>query len=290
MLAVDRRLRILEQVAEDQSIQVGDLAARFGVSEMTVRRDIRRLERDGFLRRTYGGATAHLTRSFDLAFNARALLAAREKRLIGMAATHLIDDVSTIYLGIGTTVEQFARYLPARPDLTVVTGSVVIASLLGTRPIRTVILGGAVRRDELTCVGPVAIATLARYRFDLAVVGTFGVSARWGITELADEDAEVSRVAIGRAARTFVLADGTKLGYAGTAVVAPVDGIHTLVTDASAPEAELRALDARGVRVVVAAPAAATDSAAPAAAADPAAPAAAGEVRAATAAAAGRSR
>ena len=86
MLAVDRRLKILETVAEEQTIQVVELAARFRVSEMTIRRDIKRLERDGFLRRTYGGATAHLTRSLDLAFNARALQSAREKRLIGMAA------------------------------------------------------------------------------------------------------------------------------------------------------------------------------------------------------------
>ena len=77
MLAVDRRLKILETVAEEQTIQVGELATRFQVSEMTIRRDIKRLERDGFLRRTYGGATAHLTRSLDLAFNARALQAAR---------------------------------------------------------------------------------------------------------------------------------------------------------------------------------------------------------------------
>ena len=290
MLAVDRRLRILEHVAEDQSIQVSDLAARFEVSEMTVRRDIRRLERDGFLKRTYGGATAHLTRSLDLAFNARALLSAREKRLIGMAATRLIDDVSTIYIGSGTTAEQFARYLPARPDLTVVTGSVVIASLLGTRPIRTVILGGTVRRDELTCVGPVALSTLARYRFDLAVVGAAGVSARWGITELSDQDAEVNRVALDRAARTFVLADGSKLGNAETAVVAPVEGIHTLVTDASAPEAERRALEERGVRVVVADEAGAAQAQAATVAPLERAATAGPEERAAVVAAVGRSR
>src|SRR5664280_1590503 len=131
-LAADRRVKILERVADGMSIQVADLARDFGCSEMTIRRDILRLERDGFLRRTYGGATAHVTRSLDLAFNARALQSAREKRLIGMAAARLVVDASSIFIGIGTTCEQFGRYVRARPDLTVVTGSLPIASQLGT--------------------------------------------------------------------------------------------------------------------------------------------------------------
>ena len=81
---------------------------------MTIRRDIRRLERDGFIRQTYGGATAHVTRSFDISFNARALLAAREKRLIGMRAAGLVEDARVLFVGIGSTTEQFAQYLPAR--------------------------------------------------------------------------------------------------------------------------------------------------------------------------------
>ncbi len=265
MLAVDRRLRILEQVAEDQSIHVSELAAHFGVSEMTVRRDIRRLERDGFLKQTYGGATAHVTRSFDLSFNARALHSAREKRLIAMRAADLVGDATTIYLGVGTTVEQFARYVPVRPEQTIVTASVVVASLLGTRPVRTVVLGGTVRREELTCVGPIALATLARYRFDLAVVGVAGVSARWGFTELADEDAEVNRVALERAARTVVLAHGTKFGHVAAAVVGPVTLATTIVTDPTAP-AEMRdEIEALGVEVVLAARAAPREHAAAAA-------------------------
>jgi len=114
-LAADRRVKILERVADGESIQVADLAREYRCSEMTIRRDITRLERDGFLRRTYGGATAHLTRSLDVAFNARALANAREKRLIALAAVGLIEDARLIYLGIGTTAEHFARYLPPGP-------------------------------------------------------------------------------------------------------------------------------------------------------------------------------
>src|SRR5512133_774527 len=99
-LAADRRIKILERVADGMSIEIAEFARQFACSEMTVRRDIQRLERDGFLRRTYGGATAHLTRSLDLAFNARALAHAREKRLIALAATELIGEARVIFVGI----------------------------------------------------------------------------------------------------------------------------------------------------------------------------------------------
>jgi DeoR family transcriptional regulator, aga operon transcriptional repressor len=251
-LAADRRVRILERVAEGASLQVADLAREFGCSEMTIRRDIQRLERDGFLRRTYGGATAHLTRSLDVAFNARALANAAAKRLIGLTAARLVDAEANLFVGIGTTAEQFARYLPARVDLTVVTPSLPIAGMLGTRPGRAVIVGGTVRRDELCSVGPAARATLERYHFDIAVLGTAGLTARWGVTDLSDEDAEVMRVAAERSARVVVIADGTKLGQTAPAIVVPASSVHTLVTDPSAPAAELDRLREVGVEIVIA--------------------------------------
>jgi len=249
---VDRRHRILARVAAEQTIHVAELARELRVSEMTIRRDIRRLERDGFLRQTYGGATAHVTRSFDISFNARALQHAREKRLIGMRATELLDGARVVFLGIGTTAEQFARYLPPHPEMTVVTASLPIASLLGTRPVRTVSIGGTVLRDELSCNGPAAIRDLERYRFDVALIGAAGLSARWGITELTDEEAEVQRSAIERADRLILMADGSKIGAATNAVVAGADRIATLVTDASADADELDRLRALGVQVVLA--------------------------------------
>jgi DeoR/GlpR family transcriptional regulator of sugar metabolism len=252
LVPVDRRHVILERVADEQTIHVGALARELGVSEMTIRRDIRRLERDGFLRQTYGGATAHLTRALDVAFNARALQHPREKRLIAVRAASMLDGARTIFFGVGTTIEQFARYFHARPELTVVTASLPTASLLGTRAVRTVAVGGEIVRDDLTATGPIAVATLERYRFDVAVIGAAGVSAQWGITELSDDEADVQRIAIRRAERLIVLADGSKVGEAHGAVVALADAIESLVTDPSAPATELDALRGRGVRVVLA--------------------------------------
>ena len=109
------------------------------------------------------------------------------------------------------------------------------------------------RRDELSVVGPLAWAGLARWRFDLAIIGAAGMSARWGITELDDDDAETNRLALEQAAFTVVLADGSKIGAAASAIVAPAASAGILISDASAPTAELDALRARGVEIRLAA-------------------------------------
>jgi DeoR/GlpR family transcriptional regulator of sugar metabolism len=248
----ERRLVIVERVAEQESIQVSDLSKLFGVSEMTVRRDIRRLEQEGFVRRTYGGATAHLTKSIDLAFNARSLQNSRAKRLIAMRAVDEIADAHTIFLGIGSTAEQFAQCLPARANLTVITSSIPIASLLGTRPVRVIVLGGEVRRDELSCIGPVAEETIDRYFVDVAVLGAAGISALHGVTDLNDHEAAIGRRVIQRARRVVLIADGTKFGLTAMAFVAPISEVDIIVTDQSAAVTELTAVRAGGVEVIIA--------------------------------------
>jgi DeoR family transcriptional regulator, aga operon transcriptional repressor len=249
---VDRRRRILEQVAEQQTIRIAELARELGVSEMTIRRDVSRLEQDGFIRATYGGATAHITKSIELAFNARALENAPEKRLIGMRAAEDLAPAPVLYVGPGTTTEQFSLFLTRSAGQQVITGSLPVASLLGSRPAHVVALGGTVREEELACVGPVAVATLTRYRADVAVIGAAGVSATFGITELEDDLAEVNRAAIAQSSRLVVLADGSKIGADAHAVVAPASAISTLVTSAGAPTGELAALRSAGVEVIIA--------------------------------------
>jgi DeoR/GlpR family transcriptional regulator of sugar metabolism len=251
VLAVDRRHRILERVAEEQSIHIAALAEELDVSEMTIRRDVSRLERDGFLRRTYGGVTAHLTRSMELLFNERALRNTAAKRRIGMAVAESFGEATSVFIGIGSTAEQFAMFLPPRDDLTVITGSLPVASLLGTRRRRVVTLGGTVLSDDLACVGPVAAATVRRYHADVAVLGAAGVSARRGITELDDDAAEIQRLMIEHSERLTIVADGSKLGVSTLAAVAPASAMHTLVTDETAPGDELAAIEALGVEVVV---------------------------------------
>src|ERR1700724_3427597 len=231
MLANERRRLILERVAELQSIEAQALADELRVSAMTIRRDIKRLEQDGFLRQTYGGATVHITKSVELGFNSRALQYAAQKRLIGATAAQMIEPGQTLFLGEGTTTSQFAQFLPPHPHLQVITASLSHASLLASRNIRVIVLGGKLHADELTMTGPIAEATLNRFYADVCILGAAGVDPVVGVTELDYEAASLHRLMMERSRSTIVLADHSKLGFKAPSVVAPASMIGTLITD-----------------------------------------------------------
>lgn len=252
MLASERRRLILERVAEHQSIETQALAEELEVSEMTIRRDIKRLEQDGFLRQTYGGATVHVTKSVELGFNSRALQFSSQKRLIGTNAARLIEPGQTLFLGEGTTTAQFAQFLPPHPRLLVVTASLSHASLLCSRKISVVVVGGKLHADELIMTGPIAEATLNRFYADICVLGAAGIDPHVGLTELDYETAALHRLMMERSRHVMVLADHSKLGFRAPAVVAPVQMVNTLITDDTAPQEILAALRACGLQISLA--------------------------------------
>ncbi len=252
MLANERRRLILERVAEHQSIEAQTLADELDVSVMTIRRDIKRLEQDGFLRQTYGGATVHITKSVELGFNSRALQCSAQKRLIGTNAARVIEPGQTLFLGEGTTTAQFAQFLPPHPHLHVITTSLSHASLLCSRNISVIVVGGKLHADELTMTGSIAEATLHRFYADVCVLGAAGVDPVVGITESNYEAAAIHRLMMERARHVMVLADHSKLGFKASAVVAPLQMVHTLMTDDDVSEEMLAQLQDCGLHVSLA--------------------------------------
>jgi DeoR/GlpR family transcriptional regulator of sugar metabolism len=254
LLAVERRIKVLERIAADQAVEVSSLAREFEVSEMTIRRDLRRLDRDGFVRRTYGGATTRVVRAagaFEVTQSARMLHHAQEKRRIALRAADLIVGARVIFVGVGSTVEQFARLAAPRDGLLVITPSLVVASLLGTRRVQVIMAGGMVRQDELSCVGPAAVECVQRYNTDIAVIGAAGISARRGVTDLDDAEAGVIRAALDKTERIIVLADGSKFGDVALSTVVPLKRVSTIVTDATADPVEVDRIEREGVEVIV---------------------------------------
>jgi DeoR family transcriptional regulator, aga operon transcriptional repressor len=257
VLAVERRLKVLERLAADQAVEVSSLAREFGVSEMTIRRDLRRLDRDGFVRRTYGGATTRVVRAagaFEVTQTARMLHHAQEKRRIALRAAELTAGARVMFVGVGSTVEQFARLTAPRDGLLVITPSLVVASLLGTRRVGVIMAGGMVRQDELNCVGPAAVECVQRYNTDIAVIGAAGVSARRGVTDLDDQEAGVIRAALERTERIVVLADGSKFGDVALSTVVPIKRVSVILTDASADPVEVDRIEREGVEVILVEP------------------------------------
>jgi DeoR/GlpR family transcriptional regulator of sugar metabolism len=260
LLAVERRIKVLERIGADHAVEVSSLAREFGVSEMTIRRDLRRLDRDGFVRRTYGGATTRVVRAaggFEATQTARMLHHGQQKHLIALRAAALTAGARVLFVGVGSTVEQFARLATPRDGLLVITPSLVVASLLGTRRVRVIMAGGMVRQDELSCVGLTAVECVQRYNTEIAVIGAAGVSARRGVTELDDSEAGVIRAALDQTERIVVLADGSKLGDVALSTVVPISRVSLIITDPSADPDEVGRIEGEGVEVILAEPSAA---------------------------------
>lgn len=252
MLGSERRRIILQHAAKQQAIETQALADQLGVSLMTIRRDIKRLEQEGFIRQTYGGATVQITKSIELGFNSRALQSAAEKRLIGARAAELIEPDWCVFLGIGTTTGQVAQFLRATSSLLIVTSSLSHASLLSSRKIRVVAVGGALDPNDLGVSGPIAEDAVGRFHADICVLGAAGIDAEIGVTELDYQVAALHRLMIKHSRQVMLVGDHTKLDHCERAIVAPVTATHTLVTDQAASACTLDRLRSLGLQIVIA--------------------------------------
>lgn len=248
MDARSRRTAIEERVTSEGEVQFSLLAAEFGVSEMTIRRDIEALQATGVLRRVSGGAIA-LGGAFEPSYGSRAAHAADSKAHIAERIADLLQPGETVALDSGSTVASVARAISGRGlGLTVLTPSILVAMALADDEDTTVILtGGVVRAGELSLIGPDAESTFARYNCDTFVVGVAGVDADGGLTEYHPQEAAVKRAAIESSGRLIVGVDAAKLSRVHFVNVAPLEAVTTLVTDGASDEPTVSAARAVGI-------------------------------------------
>jgi DeoR/GlpR family transcriptional regulator of sugar metabolism len=247
-----RRRLVLELLDALGEVTVAELSERAGVSDMTVRRDLEALEREGLLKRVHGGAIGIESLSHEPPFASRAERAVDAKARIGRAAASLLADGETVILDVGSTTLEVAKALRERQGITLLTPSLRIAAILADRPgIRLVVTGGVVRVGELSLVGDLAERAFDNLLFDTFVMGVAGVAPAVGCTEFNLDDARVKRAALARSRRCVVVADSSKLGKAAFARICPLERVDVLVTDGQAPEEALSAVRAADVEVVV---------------------------------------
>jgi len=251
VLPSERRQALQRRLAARGEVGFAEMAEDFGVSEMTIRRDLETLEAEGLARRVRGGAISVISSSYEPPLAVRATTAADAKAAIGTAAAGLVNDGDTVIVDVGTTTLELARALHGRRGVTVVTASLPIAVELGTDPdIRVVVTGGQVRPGELSLTGGMAEDAFMTMNCDLAFIGVAGICPVPGLTEYNPDDARVKRAAIRAARRTIVVADASKLGRVAFSTVAPLSAVDVLVTDAPATHQALGDLAGAGVEVV----------------------------------------
>lgn len=242
-------MSIMGSLRSRDSVQVVELAAEHGVSEMTIRRDLDELARQGVVRRIRGGALSLLLRGEEPPFAVREWEAADAKRRIGVEVAALIADGEAVLLDGGTTVLEVARALRDR-RLTVVPLAMRPAQELSAAPrVRLVLPGGEVRPGDLNLVGPMAESAIRALRFDTAVLGCCGLSAEHGLTAHDLPEVAVKQAAIAAARRVIVACDAGKFTRTAFGAVCPFDRLHVVVTDPDIPQDQHDALIAAGVTV-----------------------------------------
>jgi DeoR/GlpR family transcriptional regulator of sugar metabolism len=204
----------------------------------------------GLLTRVHGGASV-LEADVEPVLSSRTAEHSDEKRRIGAAAAARVHDGATVLVTGGTTTEAMLPHLGERTGLTVVTNGLNIAYHLARYPeISVVVLGGVLRHEEMSLLGPIAEQVLGEFHVDLAFSSAFGISAEYGMSASNVNEAGTDRRMLASAGSLVVLADASKFGRRGPVRVAAVEQISCLITDEAAPPEELTALRRRGVDVI----------------------------------------
>lgn len=231
MLAAERQTRIAQYIQRRASASVQELREQFGVSLMTVRRDLDALEERGLIVRIHGGAMAPASPAIS-GEDERAALHVAEKAAIGTLAASLVGDGQTLFLDAGTTTIELARHLRDRKGLTVITNSVRILAALAEAPgISLIGIGGSVYGGAWSFVGPLAEAALRRFNASVAFMGISSVSIEHGLTEVNFFEATVKSTMIQRAQRVVLLTDHSKFEKVSPVTVAALSEVHTIISD-----------------------------------------------------------
>ncbi|MBC7619774.1 MAG: DeoR/GlpR transcriptional regulator [Candidatus Saccharibacteria bacterium] len=251
MLTTQRKMLLLERLTQDGQIVAKALSAELGLSEDTIRRDLRELAASGKLQRVHGGALPASAAMGDTLV--RAHIAPHDKQALGRAGANMVQTGQVVLLDGGTTALQVARYLPDDLRATFITHSPQVALELATKPhLEIIMLGGRLFRHSMVNVGPTAIEAVRQLRADLYFMGVTGVHATAGLSTGDFEEAATKRALHASASETVVLASPEKLGAASPFVIAALQDIATLVVPVTTAQSTVAAFRAVGVPVLLA--------------------------------------
>jgi DeoR/GlpR family transcriptional regulator of sugar metabolism len=232
MLTAERRQEILSRLNRDGKVVASQLVTELGVSDDTVRRDLRELAAAGHVQRVHGGALPPAPAAGS--FAQRLSIAPEAKAHLAEAALPLLEGASVLLLDGGTTALELARRLPPDRECTVLTNSPPVAEALAVHPhAEVVLLGGRLLKDSLVTVGAETVDALRRVRADACVLGICSLHPELGVTATDHDEAHVKRAMVAASAEVIALATADKLHTASPWIVAPLADVTHLVTDAS---------------------------------------------------------
>jgi DeoR/GlpR family transcriptional regulator of sugar metabolism len=253
MLPTHRRDKILALLQEDGSAKVLDLARLFKVTEVTIRQDLEKLEKDGLILREHGGAylkdIKHHVQSFSLMHQDHL----DKKELIATKCLEFIESGDTIILDSGSTTTEVAKKLKGMKSLTVITNALNIALMLGAEPgIEVIVTGGEFKPPTLSLTGQKAADFFKGLNVQKLFLATAGISLKSGLTYPSISDLVVKRAMIEAAETRYLVADSTKIGKTALASLGALSLIDYIITDPGIEEKHKQVLYDNEIELIIA--------------------------------------
>ena len=252
MLAVERRSKIEQIIIENKSVLVPELAKQFDVTTETIRSDLEKLEKQGVLVRTYGGATLVETRDADMEIHERDTVNFEGKQSIGKRAAQMINDGETIFLDASTSSLHVARNIKDKKSITVITNAEKIVMELSQCPdIRVISTGGMLHQKNMSYIGRIVEDTIrSTYFANKVFFSCRGVTLNRGLMESTEAEAQIKKAMIDCSESAIFLCDKKKLGRLGVPVLSQLSGIDCFITDIKLDEEWNKALEENDVRLI----------------------------------------
>ncbi len=252
LIPAERRNRILELLRAQGSVRVSTLGELLGVTEVTIRRDLERLERQGLLERTHGGAIHSHRMRLEPLYTEKHLRHQAEKQAIGAVAASLVEDGDTLLINSGSTTLQIFRHLAGK-DVRIITSNMGVTLDAASLGLDIMLTGGTYREQSNSLVGPMAILTLQQVYGSKCFIGVDGISPKYGLTTPILRESEVARTMIERTrGEVIVVADHSKFGVVSNYLTAHLDKVDRIITDAGFNEDYRKDLEAIGIEITIA--------------------------------------
>ena len=236
MIPVLRQQQILEFIKEKGSVSLSEGVKGIGISESTIRRDLKELEQQGFVDLYRGGGICVKGGEIELELDEKMVLHKEEKDRIARYAASLVYPHDVIFLDPSSANHLMIDYLPT-DNITVVTNSIAHINKLVKRQITCLLIGGEIKRTTSSCIGPIAEDTIANLRFSKCFLGANGMSVKYGLTNHDVRERIIKRVAIASSVATYFLVDASKYGTIAKCKVADIDE-YAIITDRAITEME----------------------------------------------------
>ncbi len=252
MLAVERRNKIEQTIIKNKSVLVLELAKEFDVTTETIRSDLEKLEKQGVLVRTYGGATLIESREADMEIHERDTVNFEGKQRIGMRAAELIKDGETIFLDASTSSLHLARNIKDKKSITVITNAEKVVLELSDCPdIKVISTGGMLHSKNMSYVGRIVEETIrSSYFANKVFFSCRGVTLSRGLMESTEAEAEIKKAMIECSESAIFLCDRKKLGRLGVPVITDLNNIDVFITDIKLDEEWNKAMEEKDVRLI----------------------------------------